>query len=100
MHNHGEGYRGGEKCRKCERIIGKFKCPVCDGSGKPQNAGWAKIRDTCPACKGNKHRHCCPIGGFLPLSDEFDGITCRSYNDNFVRKQDYPGQPKEGMHNG
>ena len=86
LHYHGEGYKGGEKCINCGRTIGTFKCPVCKGNGKPQNEGWARIRETCPACEGNGHHHCCPVGGFLPLSDSFDGITCRSYNDDGSRR--------------
>lgn len=81
MHNHGEGFKGGEKCKKCSRIIIEVECCVCDGTGKPQNPGWARIRSTCPRCEGNGHSHMCPIGKHTWLSEGFGGISCDDITD-------------------
>lgn len=71
-----EGYKEGDVCIYCGRNIKKFKCIVCDGSGKPQNPGWAKIRNTCPACEGAGHNFFCPVGKLVSLGEHFDGKTC------------------------
>ena len=75
-HSHGEGYKEGSACKDCGRDIEQFDCVVCDGTGKPQNSGWAKVRNTCPRCEGHGHVHNCPVGRLVSLGEHFDGKTC------------------------
>lgn len=70
-----EGYKKGDKCHICGRIVEVNVCPVCDGSGKSKG-NWQSFTDICPACQGTKERIVCPIGGYMPLSFEFEGINC------------------------
>ena len=69
-------YKEGLLCNNCGREIQKFECSVCDGTGKPQNAQWAAVRNTCPRCGGAGHVFNCPVGRWISLGEHFDGITC------------------------
>jgi hypothetical protein len=65
-------YQKGDKCDKCKRPIVKYICPLCDGSGKP-NQNWVCVRSTCPSCNGRGFYHVCPASYLLPLAADLGG---------------------------